>query len=75
MSETWRIKREGKGWSLSEAAKKLGIGKSQLSQIETGKARPSVRVLLAASDLYDCEPNELLGFAPSSGGDRLVTTG
>jgi transcriptional regulator with XRE-family HTH domain len=42
-----RDRREEVGLSLRELARRLGISPSALSQIETGKSRPSVRTLYA----------------------------
>lgn len=42
-----RSAREEKGLSLREVARRLDISASALSQIETGKSRPSVRTLYA----------------------------
>ncbi len=41
------LHREGSGISLREFARRLGISPSAVSQIETGKARPSVSTLYA----------------------------
>src|SRR5438552_15059457 len=40
-----RAHREGRGLSLRELARRLGISPSAISQIETGKSRPSVSTL------------------------------
>lgn len=42
-----RKAREQQGLSLREIARRLGISASALSQIETGKSRPSVKTLYA----------------------------
>src|SRR5438034_10660150 len=42
-----RAERERHGLSLRELARRLGISPSALSQIETGKSRPSVGTLYA----------------------------
>ena len=42
-----RARREERGVSLRELARRLGVSPSALSQIETGKSRPSVGTLYA----------------------------
>src|SRR5581483_10456782 len=42
-----RARREEHGLSLRELARRLGISPSAISQIETGKSRPSVSTLYA----------------------------
>lgn len=42
-----RVRRESSGISLRELARRLGVSPSALSQIETGKSRPSVSTLYA----------------------------
>jgi transcriptional regulator with XRE-family HTH domain len=42
-----RVRREERGLSLRELARRLGISPSAISQIETGKSRPSVSTLYA----------------------------
>jgi transcriptional regulator with XRE-family HTH domain len=59
-----RAERERRGISLRELARRLGISPSAISQIETGRARPSVATLwaivtelgMSLDDLFQHEP-------------------
>jgi DNA-binding XRE family transcriptional regulator len=53
----WRDKR---GYSQEEAAELIGIERSTLSKIETGKMAYSQPFLEAAAEAYMCEPADLL---------------
>jgi transcriptional regulator with XRE-family HTH domain len=53
----WRIKR---GHSQEEAADLIGIDRSMLSKIESGKMAYSQQFLEAAAEAYMCEPADLL---------------
>jgi XRE family transcriptional regulator, master regulator for biofilm formation len=59
-----RIKdlRERKGYSLSELAKRSGVSKSYLSQIERNlQVNPSLQLLSKLAISLDCSVDELLG--------------
>jgi XRE family transcriptional regulator, master regulator for biofilm formation len=59
-----RIKcfREKKNYSLSELAKKSGVSKSYLSQIERNlQINPSLQLLSKLAKTLDCSVDELLG--------------
>lgn len=61
-----RARREERGLSLRELARRLGISPSAVSQIETGKSRPSVSTLysivtelgMSLDELFSGEPGE-----------------
>ncbi len=59
-----------KGWSLADAAKEAGIGKSTLAQLEAGTANPSLETLWAISRAYGVPVGTLIG--SSHGRSRLV---
>jgi transcriptional regulator with XRE-family HTH domain len=54
-----RAERERHGMSLRELARRLGISPSALSQIETGRSRPSVGTLYAIVSELDLSLDEL----------------
>src|SRR5918992_6122764 len=60
-----RAERERQGVSLRELARQVGISPSAMSQIETGRSRPSVRTLYAIVSKLDMSLDEL--FATGSG--------
>jgi transcriptional regulator with XRE-family HTH domain len=61
-----RARREARGLSLRELARRLGISPSAVSQIETGKSRPSVSTLysivtelgMSLDELFSGEPGD-----------------
>lgn len=57
--------REASGLSLRELARRLGISPSAISQIETGKSRPSVSTLYAIVSELGMSLDELFGDGPS----------
>ncbi len=56
-----RSHREGRGLSLRELARRLNISPSALSQIETGKSRPSVSTLYSIVTELGISLDELFG--------------
>jgi transcriptional regulator with XRE-family HTH domain len=62
-----RSEREAHGVSLRELARRLAISPSALSQIETGRSRPSVGTLYAIVSELDMSLDELFG-SPRAGG-------
>lgn len=48
------------GLSLSEAAKRAGVSKSTLSQLESGTGNPSVETMWALAAAYDVQLSQLL---------------
>ncbi len=84
MPRRLREARERSGMSLRTLAKRLDISASALSQIETGKSRPSVRTLYAVvselgislDDLFDNHGTGSSGDArPGGSGDAVVGRG
>jgi transcriptional regulator with XRE-family HTH domain len=59
-----RARRTAKGLSLRALARELAISPSALSQIETGKSRPSVSTLYAIVSALGMSLDELFGGAP-----------
>jgi transcriptional regulator with XRE-family HTH domain len=68
-----REAREASGLSLRQLAKRLDISPSALSQIETGKSRPSVRTLYAVVSELGISLDELFGHqAPEAAPDATA---
>lgn len=57
--------------SLTELSEAIGITLANLSILKTGKAR-AVRLstLAAICRALDCQPGDILAFAPDEGGDE-----
>jgi transcriptional regulator with XRE-family HTH domain len=66
-----RAHREQSGISLREFARRLGISPSAVSQIETGKARPSVSTLYAIISELDMSLDELFNSSPREAAGKL----
>lgn len=63
-----RVRRESSGISLRELARRLGVSPSALSQIETGKSRPSVSTLYAIVNELGMSLDELFDQLAPAGG-------
>lgn len=66
MKNTFRQVREDRGFSQTEAARKLDISRQALSSIESGKSTPSVGTLIKASKLFNVSMEELAEEAPQA---------
>jgi transcriptional regulator with XRE-family HTH domain len=64
-----RAERERRGISLRELARRLGISPSAISQIETGRARPSVATLWAIVTELGMSLDDLFAHAVEGGAD------
>ena len=60
MGDHLRSARQGRGLTLRELAQRLGVSPSMISQIETGRASPSVSTLYAIANELDVSLDELL---------------
>jgi transcriptional regulator with XRE-family HTH domain len=60
MGERLRLARQRRGLTLRELAERLGVSPSMISQIETGRASPSVSTLYAIVNELDVSLDELL---------------
>lgn len=60
-----RAVRESRGLSLREVARQVEVSPSFVSQVELGKAKPSVGTLYALVSVLGISLNELLGQAPA----------
>ena len=73
-----RTRREDSNMSLREFARRLGISASAVSQIETGKSRPSMTTLYAVIDELGLSVDDLFsplgpaGVPPPPSGQRLT---
>jgi transcriptional regulator with XRE-family HTH domain len=60
MGQRLRQARRARGFSLRELAQRLGVSASLISQVETGRANPSVSTLYAIAAELDVSLDELL---------------
>jgi transcriptional regulator with XRE-family HTH domain len=60
MGEQLRAARQARNLTLRELAQRLGVSPSMISQIETGRASPSVSTLYALANELDVSLDELL---------------
>lgn len=70
-----RAQRQSRKLGLRELARQLGISASALSQIETGKSRPSMTTLFAIARALHVSLDDLFeedGEAPPAGAQRIV---
>ncbi|MGB9755683.1 MAG: helix-turn-helix domain-containing protein [Desulfurella sp.] len=60
MSEKIKVQRKKKGLTLKALAEKVGCTDAYISQIETGKAMPSISILKKLAESLDIEVKDLL---------------
>lgn len=60
----YRKARERKGYTVQEAATRLGISITTLGSWENGKTSPTAQRVIDLCKLYGCTANELLGIEP-----------
>jgi transcriptional regulator with XRE-family HTH domain len=72
-----RARREARGISLRQFARELDVSASFISQLETGKAKPSVATLYSICAALDMSIDELFAVEPpaASHGDVTVAVG
>jgi transcriptional regulator with XRE-family HTH domain len=72
LGQAIRAARESRGLSLRELARRVSVSPSFVSQIELGKANPSVGTLYALVSELDTSLDELIGSAASEAGEGSV---
>lgn len=60
-----RCLREEKNWSLTELAKKAGISRSYLAQIESGESTPTQAKIIQLANALGALPSEIMGEDPN----------
>lgn len=66
-----RARRSAMGLSLGDLADKAGVSKAMLSEIETGKKNPTLRVACSIATGLDCQISDLLDVPPDVRFERL----
>lgn len=56
--------RKAKGYSQSEFAEKLGVSQATVSQIESYRRKPSVKILKRITEVWDLSMDQLTGEKP-----------
>lgn len=65
METRMRQERKNKGWTLGYVARQVGITKSAVHDLETGRCKPSFEVLVKLLDLFEFnDPRELFKEIP-----------
>lgn len=59
--ELLRRLRKQRGFTIAEAAERVGISRQSLSNYERGVREPSLKILITMSDLYQISLDELAG--------------
>lgn len=75
MGDRLRQVRTSRGMSLRSMAKRLGVSPSLVSQVETGRARPSVSTLYALANELSISLDELLFVDPAVAGAVAASPG
>lgn len=70
--EAVRHRRSGMGMSLGDLADRTGVSKAMLSEIETGKKNPTLRVACAIAGGLDCQISDLLDVPPDVRFEKLT---
>ena len=68
MTSKMRLERKRRKWKLQEVADKIGVTKSAIHDIETGRYKPCYDVLVKLEDLFD-KPHRWL-FAVADDADQ-----
>jgi transcriptional regulator with XRE-family HTH domain len=72
LGQSIRAARERRGLSLRELARRVSVSPSFVSQIELGKANPSVGTLYSLVSVLGTTLDDLIGEQPGDGGPELV---
>jgi transcriptional regulator with XRE-family HTH domain len=56
-----RKKREERGMTQSDVAVRISVTQQNVNSYETGYKIPSMRVVVAAADLFHCSVDEMIG--------------
>lgn len=60
----FRAARLGKGWSQTDAARRLGVSQAYLAMLESGQRRLTPDLVRGAIEIYDAEPTAVLPSEP-----------
>lgn len=74
LQQLLKQKRRENGWYNREVAEKIGVHHSLISAYETGKRRPSIRVLKLLAKLYNVPYLELLNMRGDESDEHIYST-
>lgn len=60
LAAEFKARREAAGYTQQQVADALGIDQTVVSAWERGKWLPRLATVVSLSELYGCEPNDLL---------------
>ena len=69
--EAVRLRRSRMGYSLGDLAERASVSKAMLSEIETGKKNPTLRVACNIAGGLDCQISDLLDVPPDVQFEKL----
>lgn len=69
--EAVRLRRTRLGFSLGDLAERTSVSKAMLSEIETGKKNPTLRVACSIAGGLDCQISDLLDVPPDVRFEKL----
>lgn len=69
--EAVRLRRSRMGYSLAELATRADVSKAMLSEIETGKKNPTLRVACSIASGLECQISDLLDVPPDVRFEKL----
>lgn len=69
--EAVRLRRSRMGYSLAELAARADVSKGMLSEIETGKKNPTLRVACSIASGLECQISDLLDVPPDVRFEKL----
>ncbi|MFE9084217.1 helix-turn-helix domain-containing protein [Brevundimonas sp. NPDC003935] len=70
ISKSLRLLRRFKGLSQTEIAQRLGVTKSWISEIESGKKEPTLNLLHGYADVLEIPLSSILFFSEQMDGDK-----
>ena len=60
-SHILKRKREEKGLTQAEVAKRIGTTQPNVASFESGYKVPSLKIVVAAADMFRCSVDEMIG--------------
>lgn len=71
IGETLRLLRIFNDYTMTEMAQKIGLSQSYLSELESGKKKPSLEIIEKYANAFEMKPSTLLLFSESLEKDEI----